>query len=74
MKTAVTGPVDLARAAFQRGGNEQAIILYREAAYEGNADAQNALGVMYEDGRGVPQGWARAAAWYRKAAEQANRK
>jgi TPR repeat protein len=36
----------------------------------GNAGAQHHLGVMYEYGKGVPQDFAEAVAWYRKAAEQ----
>ena len=34
-----------------------------------NADAQVSLGGMYENGEAVPQDYARAAYWYRKAAE-----
>ena len=39
-------------------------------AEQGNALAQNRLGVMYEYLRGVPQNYAEAVKWYRKAAEQ----
>ncbi len=39
-------------------------------AAQGDADAQFNLGVMYENGQGVPQGYAEAVKWYRKAAEQ----
>jgi hypothetical protein len=35
-----------------------------------SADAQLSLGRAYEKGRGVPKDYVRAAAWYRKAAEQ----
>jgi hypothetical protein len=35
-----------------------------------DADAQYNLGEMYKDGRGVPQDYAEAARWYRKAADQ----
>jgi TPR repeat protein len=41
-----------------------------QAANRGDADAQNALGVAYDDGDGVAQDSARALEWYRKAAEQ----
>jgi len=34
------------------------------------ANAQNNLGAMYHDGRGVPKDDAQAAVWWRKAAEQ----
>ena len=39
---------------------------------QGNADAQALLGVVYYEGRVVPQNYAAAAMWYRKAAEQGN--
>src|SRR6202023_2669913 len=36
----------------------------------GNAQAQNSPGVRDEKGQGVPQDYAVAARWYRKAADQ----
>ena len=39
-------------------------------ADQGDAGAQVNLGVMYDHGKGVPQDYAQAAAWYRKAADQ----
>lgn len=39
-------------------------------ANAGDADAQHKLGYAYDKGEGVPQDYAQAAAWYRKAAEQ----
>jgi hypothetical protein len=50
--------------------DEQDIERLRHAAEQGRADAQNALGVMYDDGRGVAQDPAQAREWFRKAAEQ----
>lgn len=41
-------------------------------AEQGNAEAQVNLGILYHEGRGVPQDYAQAAMWYRKAAEQGN--
>jgi TPR repeat protein len=41
-------------------------------AAQGNAHAQTILGSMYAEGRGVPQNYAEAAAWYWRAAEQGN--
>lgn len=43
---------------------------YREAAAQGNAFAQNNLGVMYCFGRGVRRDYRRAAHWIRLAADQ----
>ena len=48
----------------------QAAQRYRQAAEQGNADAQYNLGVCYDEGLGVPQIHREAAEWYRKAAEQ----
>ena len=42
----------------------------RALAEAGDAEAQNNLGLMYFNGRGVAQDEAEAVAWYRRAAEQ----
>jgi TPR repeat protein len=41
-------------------------------ARAGNTDAEFYIGVLYEEGKGVPQDYVQAAAWYRKAADQGN--
>lgn len=41
-------------------------------AEQGDADAQNKLGIMYLNGWGVPRDYNQAVSWYRKAAEQGN--
>lgn len=41
-----------------------------QAAEQGDAKAQFNLGVMYSEGRGVPQNDAAAVKWFRLAAEQ----
>ncbi len=43
---------------------------YRKAAEQGDADAQNNLGLMYENGLGVLQNYAEAVRWFRKAADR----
>ena len=40
------------------------------AAEQGNAEAQNSLGLVYGNGRGVPQDDEAAVKWFRRAAEQ----
>ena len=40
----------------------------------GGMEAQHRLGVIYAKGQGVPQDYAEAAKWYRKAAEQGHAK
>ena len=42
----------------------------RSTAEQGDASAQNTLGVMYYNGDGVPQDYQEAMKWYRLAAEQ----
>jgi TPR repeat protein len=42
----------------------------RKAADKGIANAQNALGGLYDDGLGVPQDKSLAVQWYQKAADQ----
>ena len=44
----------------------------RRAAEQGDASAQNKLGLMYAIGRGVGKDDVEAVRWYRKAAEQGN--
>ena len=41
---------------------------YQESATQGNLDAQNNLGYLYEHGLGVPQDSVQAYAWYSVAA------
>lgn len=50
------------------GGQEVSEILKRAEA--GNLDAQNRLGVLYSEGRGVPQNYLEAKDWFKKAADQ----
>ena len=58
--------------AYKKGDYVTAVDLYRQAAEQGYADAQNGLAGMYYNGQGVPQDYAEAVKWYRKAAEQEN--
>ena len=57
-------------AAFQAKDYPEALRWYHEAAEQGHAGAQNNLGLMYDEGRGVTQDYAEAVHWYCKAAEQ----
>ncbi len=56
--------------AHQRGDYATALTEFRPLAQQGNAVAQFSLGVMYLDGRGVPEDDAEAVRWIRRAAEQ----
>ncbi len=57
-------------AAYDRGDYATALREWRPLAEQGNANAQLLLGLMYDNGQGVPQDYAEALQWYRKAAEQ----
>ena len=57
-------------AAYSKGDYATALRLYRQLADQGNVSAQYVIGTMYFDGRGVPQVYATAALWFRKAAER----
>jgi TPR repeat protein len=46
----------------------------KKRAAQGDAEAQNNLGVMYRKGQGVPQDYAEAAKWYRQPAAQGDAK
>ena len=54
-------------------GSEEDKRLFEEQqvlAEQGVANAQYSLGLMYDNGRGVPEDDKEAVKWYRKAAEQ----
>ena len=57
-------------AAFERKDYATAVEKFTSAAEQGDASAQNTLGVMYDQGLGVSQDYAEAARWYMLAAEQ----
>ncbi len=56
--------------AYNSGDYVTALRLWRPLTEQGDARAQNKLGLMYFNGQGVPQDHAEAAKWYRLAAEQ----
>ena len=55
--------------AAKRGVFATALRLLRPLAEQGNAKAQNALGMMHQRGHGVTRSFAEAVRWYRKAAK-----
>ena len=64
------GPFEDGLAAIERGDYATAFRLWRPLAEQGEAKAQNNLGVMYDKGLGAAQDYAEAVKWYRRAAEQ----
>ncbi len=69
---AASNPFDDARAAYERGDYVQAMKLFRQLAEQGHQWAQRRLGLMYAEGKGVPQDYQEAVKWYRLAAAQGN--
>ena len=65
---AVAGPWEDSMAAYNRGDYVPAIRLFRPLAEQGNAKAQNVLGVMYRRGQGVARNPVRAFVWFSRAA------
>lgn len=61
-----------ALAAFEAGNYPVALKELRPLAEKGDARSQYALGVMAENGFGMPKNTSQAAAWYLKAAKQGN--
>jgi hypothetical protein len=47
----------------------EAVHWFRKAAEQGNAHAQNNLGIAYEEGKGAMRDYAVSKEWYRKASE-----
>ena len=60
---AVAEPVEDAFAAAQRGDFETALRLWRPLADQGYAKAQFNLGIMYDNGEGVPENDVQAYKW-----------
>lgn len=58
--------------AYERGDYATALREMTPLAGQGDANAQHALGVMYDNGKGVEKNLTEAMKWYRKAAEQGN--
>ncbi|MBX3303623.1 MAG: sel1 repeat family protein [Nitrospira sp.] len=56
-------------AAFPPSDGKDLHALQAQAG-QGDTEAQNSLGELYAKGRGVPQDYAQARAWYEKAAAQ----
>jgi TPR repeat protein len=67
---AVAGPWEDGMAAYNRGDYVPAIRLFRPLAEQGNAKAQNLLGVMYRRGQGVARNSVRAFVWFSRAASR----
>ncbi|MEQ1845919.1 MAG: hypothetical protein ABL983_10145 [Nitrospira sp.] len=63
------GPYEDAATAYGPGDYVAALKTFQSLAVQGNAKAQNNLGVMYDNGQGVTQDYVRAYMWLKLAAE-----
>ena len=63
---------DDALALYERGDYVQAMKLFRQLAENGHQWAQRRVGLMYAEGKGVPQDYREAVKWYGRAAAQGN--
>lgn len=66
----VAGPWEDGMTAYNRGDYVPAIQVFRALAEQGNAKAQNVLGVMFRKGEGVPKSPVRAHMWLSFAAKR----
>ena len=66
----VAGPWEDGMAAYNRGDYVPAIRVFRTLAEQGNAKAQNALGLMFRKGEGVAKNPVRARMWFSLAANR----
>jgi len=72
--SAVAGPWEDGTAAYNRGDYVPAVRLFRPLAEQGNAKAQNMLGVMHRRGQGVARNSVRAFVWFSRAAARGDAK
>ena len=56
-------------AAYKAGAYQRAIDLWLPLAEAGDARAQEFIGILYEEGHGVPKNIGTAIAWYERAAD-----
>src|ERR671911_299542 len=69
---AAANTFDDALAVYERGDYVQAMKLFRQLAEKGHQWAQRRVGLIYAEGKGVPQDYHEAVKWYRLAAAQGN--
>lgn len=68
--TAFAGAIEEGKSAYDNGNYKKAFRIFKPLAEQGSTIPQYNLGLMYYNGRGVPQDYSKAVEWYRKAAEQ----
>lgn len=77
MALAVCAPLTFAdmnsaQEAYNRKDYQSAFQEFMALAEQGDPLAQSSVGVLYDNGQGVPKDYDKAIGWYRKSAEQGN--
>ena len=65
-----SGDLQRGAIAYQNGDYVTALREFKTLAKQGNAQAQAILGIMYREGRAVPQDYKTAVKWFTLAAKQ----
>jgi len=60
----------LGKATLRAGNVPRAMQFLQQAAEKGSSEAMHYLGLLYEEGRGVPKDGATAAQWFKRAADK----
>ncbi|MBF0294276.1 MAG: sel1 repeat family protein [Magnetococcales bacterium] len=60
----------LGQLGFDRGDYQAAMFWFRQAAAQGDPTAQNGVGTLYDNGKGVGRDYREAAQWFLLAANQ----
>jgi TPR repeat protein len=68
LSPATAADFDKGLAAYKAGDYQTALAEWRPLAEAGDVNAQTMLGLVYAEGKGVPQEHAEAAKWFRRAA------
>jgi uncharacterized protein len=68
----IAGPFEGGSDAWDRGDYATAASLFRPLADRGDARAAVKLGLMYQQGRGVPVDYPEAANWFGRGADRGN--
>ena len=68
--TAFAGPIEDGYPAYTRGDYPAAFKIFVPLAEQGNPEAEYSVGVIYSNGRGLPQSYMEAAKWFHRAAEK----
>ena len=66
----VAGSLEEAKTANDKGDFRTAVRIYSEQSNQGDRTAQLQLGLMYDEGHGVPKHYQQAVRWYTVAASQ----